>query len=68
MPNALIYPLIISSCENKAPRATGGDVHMAVLRDKARPLGLSDTAGTDPRKDDVPVLNHEAVAGGLVRA
>ena len=26
---ALTHPSVISSCENKAPRATGGDVHGA---------------------------------------
>ena len=35
---------------------------------KARPLGISDAAGTDPNTDAVPVLNHEAVVGGLARA
>jgi len=29
MSHALTHPLTISSCENKAPRATGGDVHGA---------------------------------------
>ena len=59
---------MISSRENKAPRATGGDVHRAGPRAKARPLGFSDVAGTDPSTDVVPVLNHEAVAGGFVMA
>jgi len=36
-------------------------------RDRARPLGFSDTAGTDPSTNAVPVLNHEAVVGGFAR-
>ena len=36
--------------------------------DRAQPLGFSDVAGTDPSTDVVPVLNHEAVMGGLARA
>ena len=34
----------------------------------AQPLGFSNAAGTDPSTDAVPVLNHEAVVGGLARA
>ena len=68
MPRTLTYPLMISSCENKAPRATGGDIHGAGPRDKAQPLGFSDAAWTDPSTDTVPVLNHEAVVGGFIRA
>lgn len=37
-------------------------------RDRAQPLGFSDTAGTDPSTDTVPVLSHEAIVGGFVRA
>ena len=37
-------------------------------RDRARPLGFSDAAGTDPSTDAMPVLNHEAVGRGFVRA
>lgn len=37
-------------------------------RDRARPLGFSNAAGTDLSTDVVPVLNHEAVVGGLERA
>ena len=37
-------------------------------RARAQPLGFSNAAGTDPSTDAVPVLNHEAVVGGLVRA
>ena len=37
-------------------------------RARAQPLGFSDAAGTDPSTGAVLVLNHEAVAGGLVRA
>ena len=37
-------------------------------RARAQPLGFSDAAWTDPSIDTVPVLNHEAVVGGLVRA
>jgi hypothetical protein len=37
-------------------------------RDRARPLGFSDAAGTDPSTDAMPVLNHEAVGGELARA
>ena len=37
-------------------------------RARAQPLGFSDVAGTDPSIDAVPVLNHEEVVGGLVRA
>ena len=36
-------------------------------RARAQPLGFSDAAGTDPSIDAVPVLNHEAVVGGLAR-
>ena len=37
-------------------------------RARAQPLGFGDAAGTDPSTDSVPVLNHEAVVGGLARA
>ena len=37
-------------------------------RARARPLGFSGTAGTDPSIDVVPVLNHEAAEGGFARA
>ena len=37
-------------------------------RARAKPLGFSDAAGTDPSTDAVPVLNHEAVVGGFARA
>ena len=68
MPRALTYPLTISSCENKAPMATGDDVHGAGLRDRARSLGFGDASGTNWSTDAMPVLNHEAVVGGFARA
>ena len=37
-------------------------------RARAQPLGFSDTTGINLSTDVVPVLNHEAVAGGLARA
>ena len=37
-------------------------------RARAQPLGFSDTTGIDPSTHAVPVLNHEAVMGGLARA
>ena len=37
-------------------------------RARAQPLGFSDAAGTDPSTHAMPVLNHEAVVGGLARA
>ena len=45
----------------------GGDIHGAGPRDRARPLGFSDAAETDPSTDVVQVLNHEAIAGGFER-
>ena len=36
-------------------------------RARAQPLGFSDATGTDPSTDVMPVLNHEAVVGGLAR-
>ena len=36
-------------------------------RARAQPLGFSDAARTDPSTGAVPVLNHEAVVGGLAR-
>ena len=37
-------------------------------RARAQPLGFRNAAGIDPSTDDVLVLNHEAVVGGLARA
>ena len=39
----------------------------AGTRARAQPLGFGDAAGTNPSTDAVPVLNHEAVVGGLAR-
>jgi len=39
----------------------------AGLQARAQPLAFRNAAGTDPSTDTVPVLNHEAVAGGLAR-
>ena len=36
-------------------------------RARAQPLGIGDGAWTDPSTYVVPVLNHEAVVGGLSR-
>ena len=64
---SLIHPLLAHArtrhqgpwevmCAGAGPRA------------RAQPLGFSDTAGTDPSTDAMPVLNHEAVVGRLARA
>ena len=37
-------------------------------RARAQLLGFSDIVGADPSTGAVPVLNHEAIAGGLARA